>query len=322
MNRYAILLVAAITGIAVIWLRGSGDTPQPRAQSVPADAAGQNSDIPDVLLADIEALTTLAQAYLPAGQFWQRDRHAEAERIERILSAEKQARAQLLDRFGPRAAQAPALWRVFRPLQERMPQLTSGQQILIHDLERQFAAARLRSEGQVPFSEHLERVRERLGAEIAREYALRSSPLAEELHRLGGEFSETSFRQAFVALSRLNETTDRASFVAARRQLRESLGNRPFARLWSLRDPRFERIEQAAKRFDLTAETILTAYALLLDNQDAMILTAATPDPTLRQNRLREQHETARRQLHELIGAPAADALLLASAGAPELPAD
>jgi hypothetical protein len=268
--------------------------------------------------ASIEELYELEHAHRPASQFWHLDTQAQAKRIEHILAAERNARAALVARFGLQVSQLPIFWRLFRPLHERMPQLTSSQQITIHELERQFAANSLEPYAKTSFEQHLERVRDHIGATLANEYALRSSPVAAELRRVGVELSEEDFRAAFAALNELSEATDHGQFIAARGRLRERLGSRHFARLWSLRDPRFSRIESTAQRFGLTDETTLTAYANLLENQEAMLAAVTPSDPIAQQDAMRQQYDDGRRRLRDLVGARAADALLQAAAGAPE----
>ena len=107
-----------------------------------------------------------------------------------------------------------------------MPQLASQQQITIHELERRFVAASLEPGAKTSFRQHLDLVREHIGANLANEYALRSSPVAAELRRLGVELSEEGFRAAFAALNELNEAADHGQFIAARGRLREHLGSR------------------------------------------------------------------------------------------------
>jgi len=307
----AALLCIAIAGLA-LWLSDPSipETGEPmHAVTVAATRAGEPALS---VLANISELRELEQALRPASPFWSHNAEAEAQRVERIVRAEHDARAALVERFGAQVSRMPLFRQLFRPLHERMPQLNSEQQIMIHDLERRFAAEAMRHESAIVFDDHLTGVRERLGAQVASEYALHASPLADELRTMRVALSAEQFRRSFAALSELHATTDRESFLAARRRLREQLGSREFAQLWSSRDPEFVRIESVAKRFGLTSEQTASAYAMMLENQDAMLSAVFESDSAMPQDRLRQQYEVGRRRLQELIGARAAEALLLA----------
>ena len=314
---HAKFILVATSAVAIIagWQYACWSTPgaaQLTEQGMPTAATAVASVNP-MRLSEIEALKLLQRVSRPANRFWHRDASREASRIEQILDAEAKARAELIDHFGPQVTRVPALWQLFRPLHTRMPDLTSQEQIAIHTMERRYAADLLRSNGTASFEKHTARIAELLGADAASEYALHMSPLAEELRRLSIEFSEQTFREAFTALLQLSSPPSSESFVAARDQLRKLLGNLHFARLWSQRDPHFRRFETVGIRYGLTENAVLGAYALLLENQDAMLDIAVMPETPDQQQLLRDQHERGRRRMAELVGPEATDALLLAA---------
>jgi len=209
-------------------------------------------------------------------------------------------------------------WRLLRPLHARLPHLSSADQVTIHELEQQFLADSIRQREDTSIGRLHLAIRSAVGKETADKYALISSPLADELRAADLSLTENEFRDAFTAFSELGEATGSEQFFAARTRLRERLGNHAFAQLWSVRDPRFVHIKAVANRIGLTQATMLSAYALLLENQDAMLAAAVRSDPSSQQEVMRRQYETGRRRLHELVGERAGDALLLAATEVPQ----
>ncbi|MGD8809068.1 MAG: hypothetical protein PVG24_05650, partial [Gammaproteobacteria bacterium] len=250
------------------------------------------------------------------------DADAESARIERIRSAERAARAALIRTFGDAVRESPAFWRLFMPLNDRVPELAPAAQIAIHDLERGFLAARLAGENPPSFTDHLANVRNNVGAASAVEYALRTSPAAAALRNAGIDLAEDEFRQAYDILAGAPESADGVAFIEARRRLRRLLGNLRFARLWSQQDPRYAQLIPIAANFDIHDDTLVAAYAVLLETQDSMVETALS-DPAGQppgQRRLRSMHERGRQRLAEIVDDAAADAMLRAWSRPPEQP--
>lgn len=269
-------------------------------------------------LSNIAALHELADAYAPAAPFWKSDNAAELQRLADIRAAEHNVRAALIDHYGPSVTKAPVLWRLFRPLGDRMPQLSSSEQLAIHDLEQELLAAALSSARQIDFADLLLSMRERVGAQITNEYALRMSPLAKELREAAFDLSEAEFRDTFAGLNVLSEAGSPEEFLAARSTLRELLGARRFAQLWARRDPRYVRIDSTARRLGLDKDQTMTAWTMLLESQDLMLAAMADGHAGHRQELARSQYENTRRRLRELFGARAADALMQVAMSRPD----
>ena len=272
-------------------------------------------------LLDRDVMHALRDARLPAGVPWLDDAGAESQRIERIRIAEQAARATLVEIFGEAARHAPAFWYLFTPLVDRMPELGSEEQIAIHDLERRFIAAGHAGGAQQRFADHLANIRSVAGERTAREYALRTSPLAAELRNAGIDLSEAEFRSAYDVLATVAGSRDGLALVEARGKLQALLGGRRFARLWAQRDPRFARLKAVAAGFGLRDDTVIAGYAVLLDAHDSMLATALHADGSeaTSQDALRTLHESGRRRLTEIVGSSAADAMMRAFASAAEL---
>jgi len=328
MIRPVTLVLTAAACICAACARNGSQTESPnelRARAT-VHAAGSDAAVEDARrllhLLDSNAIRALRDARGPAGVAWQSDPAAESRRVEELLATEHAARAVLVDTFGDAVRQSPAFWYLFTPLIDRMPELDSDRQIAIHDLERRFVASAAGDVARPSFADHLAGVRATAGDAIALEYALRTSPLAAELRNSGIDLSEQEFRYAYEALSTQSVAGDGMAIVEARRGLRTRLGDRRFARLWALRDPRFARLRTVAARFDLHEEKLIAGYAVLMDTQDSMLATALRSDnaEAASQQQLRTLHESGRRKLTEIVGSSAADAMMRAFASAAELP--
>jgi len=328
MIRPVTLVLTAAACICAACARNGSQTANPDALRPPATvyAAGSDAAVDGARrllhLLDGDAMLALRDARRPAGVAWQNDPAAESARVEELLAAEQAARAALLDTFGDAARQSPAFWYLFTPLLDRMPELDSDRQIAIHDLERRFVASAAGDVARPSFADHLAGVRAATGDAIALEYALRTSPLAAELRNSEIDLSEQEFRYAYEALSTGSATGDGMALVEARLGLRTRLGDRRFARLWALRDPRFARLRTVAARFDLHDDKLIAGYAVLMDTQDSMLATAlrGDNDEAASQQQLRTLHEGGRRKLTEIVGSAAADAMMRAFASAVDLP--
>ena len=265
----------------------------------------------------IAELRNLQQAHRPATAFWRTDEAAEAQRVAAILQAERHARAALIARYGEQVRDHELFWPLFRPLHTSLPELSSAMQIVLHELEQTFFIER-RGEPTATFGAHLENVRDALGEQATLEYALRASPLSAELRDAGLPLSESEFRAAFTALSDLSAADNAQQFLVARRALRNETGHLGFARLWSKRDPQFSLIQSTARDLDLTDDQLMSAYALMLENQDAMLAIVGQDGEIGQVETIREQFAAGRRRLQSLVGERAASALLHAASAEPD----
>lgn len=306
LTTIAVIGIAGLSALTIPTVMRPGPGVKPAGQPVlPA--------VSEVLqLADMHELNAWVQALEPGTDLARHDAAAQTARIERILRTQRSARTALIRRFGTRVSTIPVFWPLFRPLHDRMPELPAQTQIDIHELEMQYTAANLTAATKAPFSMHLDRVREQAGQAVADEYALRTSPLAGKLRQVSVSLTAAEFRAAFQTLSLLHDAADVASFLDARRLLRAQLGSRKFAAVWSVHDPLFERVSSAAAPFDLSQDVLLSAYAIVLENQEAMLAVAGA-DARVQQEALREQYAAGRRRLSGLTGAQAAEAILYAA---------
>ena len=293
MSRWITVLLATVAFAACIALNQLSE--QSRSDSATQVLRDNHSEYVTASalaqLRNIDALNELADAYAPAAPFWKSDNAAELQRLAHIRAAEHNARAALIDHYGPSVTKAPLLWRLFRPLGDRMPQLGSSEQVAIHDLEQELLTAAFSSARQIDFADLLLRMRERVGAQITNEYALRMSPLAEELREAEFDLSEAEFRDAFAGLNALSEAGSPEEFLAARSTLRELLGARAFAQLWARRDPRYVRFDSTARRLDLNTDQTMTAWTMVLESQDLMLAAMAGGHAGHREEHARSQYE-------------------------------
>lgn len=269
---------------------------------------------------ELDALHALRAARRPADDWWRSDAAGQMKRVERLAAAERDARAALIETLGPAAGRSPAFDWLFLPLNDRMPELSSRAQIVIHNLERRFVAAQSGGGAAASFADHLARIRAQLGDATANEYALRASPLAGELRRAELDLSEDEFRDAFALFADIDNAADSRTFMDARGRLRNLLGSERFVRVWSRRDPRFAGLASTATRFELSGDSLLTAYAILIEGEDALIEAVAPQGLTAGRQAAADQPELAavldatRRRLAGLVGEHAAEALMLTMA--------
>ena len=160
-------------------------------------------------------------------------------------------------------------------------------------------------------------MRTRLGSSAALEYAYRFSPLAEQLRSAQLELSGAEFRSAFDALLQFETAaTDPRSFVRAREELRKTLGDVRFTRLWAARDPYFGVIAAAGRQQGMAEGTVLAAYAIFNDAQDrfaAMADRYAATDPQRAGTELQGVQEDMQQRLATLVGEDVATALVRAT---------
>jgi hypothetical protein len=290
-----------------------------------------------LLLARLEARAR-ALAVEPPPPYWQRDAGSALASALRLSAELDQARAALVETFGPDAEREPTFARLFRPLDPVFSFMSSAQQVAVQKLklEQQIgladaaqpavgaASAEILPMGAVPVAEPVSRApssaaaaasefADGLGAVLEpaglHEYMLRDSPLAEQLRRSGVEFTEAEFRETFGTLRSLEESIpDTGSYADARSALRALLGGRRFTILWAGRDPLFSAVQRAGAKHSLDDEKLLSIYELFNDHQDALleVTRSANGDAERQRQGLREAQTRLETRLSGLVGAEVA----------------
>jgi hypothetical protein len=291
-----------------------------------------------LVLARLQALEGRSAA--PARfRYWAREGTAAALRTaaEQLVAADR-VRGALREIFGAGAADDPIFARLFRPLDERLPFLTSEQQVRLHKARIDF---RLAAEGpaagteqrlagrpvsagpstSMPHPEVSTSWRAALATilddELLFEYELRESPLAEHLRNSGVDLTEAEFRETYAALAMLDERADATAYRDARAALRALLGSQRFDHLWAGRDPAYPVVQQILRAHDLPEPTVLAAYGVINRTQDALVdATLANRDPARAINDAREIAAREQEQLAALVGDEIAKQVLTARAQA------
>ncbi len=292
---------AIFSSPADLWLNAS-KSPHPGAQTGPSDIARINA-----------VFASLAAQTAHYGRFWRSDREQQVQQTKDALQLENQARETLLQTLGNRAREYASLWPLFRPLQHRFPKFSSAQQIKIDQLERQFTLENQSATTSPSFGSLVEQISATLGSNVAMEYAIRTSPLAIQLRNALNANSEQEFRAVYMVLNALSSSEiSQSEYIDSRQELRALLGAQRYTDLWSSRDPRFAAMQKIADRYELTDTSLKSAYALLNDGQDNLLIatTRYQSDPEIRASRIRELYDRQRQRLLELVGSKAGDALL------------
>jgi hypothetical protein len=250
-------------------------------------------------------------AFEPPIPYWQHGAGSTLASALRLSVELDQARAALVEVFGGDAEHEPLFARLYRPLDPMLSFMSSAQQVAVQRLKLEGLLAVVddrTARAPVP----AERMGTVLEPATLHEYLLRDSPLAEELRRSGVELTEAEFRETFDILQSLEESIPDAEVYAhARNALRAVLGGRRFAVLWAGRDPLFAVIQRVAENHALTAETVLSAYELFNDHQDALLeaTRSANGDRQRQSQGVQEAQMRLETQLSGLVGAEVADAI-------------
>ena len=292
-----------------------------------------HQDTKPILLALLEMGARRAAA-VPGGPYWQLGELSQPDRALRLIAEIDKARSVLTQIYGADANRDPVFSSIFRPLGPAFSFLSSDRQVKVQKLKlQQQVSAVMATPSPLPiappqqpirvsqfapnssrFSAEFEsKLADLLDAEALFEYRLRDSTLAEQLRRSEVEFSESEFRETFRILDRLEKSGgDQALYGESRDSLRNLLGGRRFALLWSGRDPLFAVIQRSCEEHSLTQETTSTVYELFNDNQDRLlkITQGARSDPERGAREVREENAELRRRLSGLVGDDVADDIL------------
>lgn len=255
-------------------------------------------------------------------EYWRPDdRHRPASRLEAAERSSESVRKSLLAIYGQEAQDDPAFATVFRPLQERLPFLSSEQQLALRrwQLEQRSAGSEMISSGprvaRGPVSAsgsttQDESIRNILQDEVAyREYAMRESPLAHRLRATGVEFAEREYRAVFELMDEFRANPSATAFVAQREAIRNVLGRDRALRLWAASDPLFREIKTISDRHGLQEPTVLDVYETVMDAQDDLLAMSASPRDARQAQYIRERIEQRDSTLRTLVGEAAADGL-------------
>ena len=257
-------------------------------------------------------------------EYWRADdARNNASRIEAAERRGEATRKTLVAIYGDAAQDDPAFATAFRPLQERLPFLSSEQQIALRRLrleQRPAAAQTIGGPGPANTSGPPQRasstasdapIRELLRDESTyREYAMRESSLAHRLRATGVEFTEREFRAVFELMDDFSAGANPAAFVVQREAVRKVLGRERAIALWAATDPLFPAIKQAAQQHGVPESSTLDAYEAVVAAQDDLLrMSSGVRDPQQGQQ-IRERIEQRDSMLRSLVGEAAASAVI------------
>jgi hypothetical protein len=273
----------------------------------------------------------LVNAVAETDKYWERTFTKDL--LERGLAhaaVDDDIRAKLLAIYGPDAPSDSALRSAFLPLDYRFDFLTSEQQLALqrYQIDRQrtrvsgpverpvlsstqsLSQDAAQSRGTVDLEKELAT---HLGADGARQYLYRFSPLAEQIRSANVASSESEFRKAFDALLRMESVRDPKSYRSAREALRSEFGRDGFTRLSATRDPFFAVIEKLGQERAIDNKVLLSVYESFNDAQDQYMEIASRfigVDSSRAPEELRGVRDQLERGLTGLVGDEVAKALL------------
>lgn len=277
-------------------------------------------------------LKHLRDAFLPlrrvgVDKYWRSGVLAALERRLVGFEAEAPIRDMLRAVYGDEAETDSAFTDLFRPLQGRLPFLSSNAQLalrhdrLVERIERVRVAVECRKSRrsscvdpeQGAMADQFTALRGLADEATLFEVAVRESVLAEQLRNAGVEFTEDEFRTAYRILSSLEGMPAPADVQSARAGLRETLGPRRFDRLWAGRDPVFGVVARVLDEHGFGEDQQFAAYGVINRAQDELIEAAMVQATNAARAaelvRAASTRETA--QLTDLLGEPAAKRLLV-----------
>jgi hypothetical protein len=281
--------------------------------------------------AEIEARLLVA-ATLAAREYWRTDGQFELELGRAILDAEDNIRAELTGLFGATVATEPALRRLFRPLDPLFAFLNSDQQIAVQRLryerDAEISRGRQSSRGAAvsgispdlargASERYQDALAELLDPATLFEFLLRDSALARQLRVSGVAMAEHEFRECFEILLPLEDgAAGIDAVIAARDELRRTLGDRRFAAFWASRDPLYSRLQLVAENAGVSAGSVDAVYEIVTEFQDRQMraarLGASSPEQAARETAQLAAEE--RSAIARLVGDELADRILNARA--------
>lgn len=283
-------------------------------------------DLKPLLLGWLEA--RYWAAFVPQGPgYWERGYSPGRDSVAADLAVEEAVRGALLDLFGSGAAGDPAFDPVFRPLGRAYAFLGSASQVSLRRGQLERLSVRPdpnvgRPVGASPCG-HRPVGRAGIGADTLRawglseqedaEYRLRFSPLADQLRDAGVASDENEFRELYGLFKALEQSTTPAGQAAVRADLRARIGDEPFARFWSVRDPLFAPIEQYLTGRGIARHEVLAAYSIVNRSQEALLETfGRETDDRSKMVAIRKSRDDQSSRLTALLGAETADGVVAA----------
>jgi hypothetical protein len=283
-----------------------------------------------LVLARLMRETAPAAPRAAADEYWRSGYTAASlERLRERITAADRIRSLLVGLYGPQARDEAVFREVFAPLDARYAFLGSEQQLALQKYQLEQLLARATApptsvqQGAPQFAggarnvEQRRVIEARLGRAAGLQYLYRFSPLAERLRAADIELSQAEFGTAFDALLQLESAgADSASFVHVRASLRDALGDARFTRLWAAGDPLFGLIAAAGRRYALSEQMVLAAYAIVNDAQDRLAAAAtrfAALDPARAGDEMRSVQADTQQRLAGLVGEEAAQSLVRAT---------
>ncbi len=265
-------------------------------------------------------------------EYWRADEGSSgAPRVEAAERSSEQIRKTLIALYGREAQDDPAFAAAFRPLQDRLPFLSSQQQLAVRRLqtERRAAGTPMIAEagpaisavpanssgppGRPPSAPQDARLRTLLRDEATyREYAMRESPLAYRLRSAGVAFTESEYRAVFELMDDYRASANPAAFVAQREAVRNVLGRERALQLWAATDPLFRSIEQVSQKHGVQERAVLDAYEAVVAAQDDLLRMSGAPPDARQAQYIRERIERRDSMLRSLVGEAAANGLIQA----------
>jgi hypothetical protein len=291
-----------------------------------ARAPLQADDLKPLVLGWLDA--TYRVSFEPRGpDYWQRGYSPGRDSLAAELAVQQAVRGALLDLFGSAAAGDPAFAAVFRPLGPAYAFLGSASQVALRhgQLDRLSTPVNL-GVGQPTGASRCGRQPAgsgRFGADTLREwglseqedaeYRLRFSPLADQLRDAGVARDENEFRELYGLLEALEQSPTPTGQAAARADLRARIGDEPFARFWSVRDPLFAPIEQYLNGQGVARHEVLAAYSIVNRSQEALLETfGRQTDDRSKMAAIRKIRDEQASRLTALLGTDAADGVVAA----------
>jgi hypothetical protein len=275
-----------------------------------------------IVLAHLNAAALVPGAQ-PSTDYWRPDDRGRAGAEVAALERTRQAiRDTLISIYGEGAADDPAFATAFRPLDGRLPFLSSEQQIALRrsQNERRMAGTgsaeppvRPENAAGRPATLQDDAVRQILGDESTYlEYAMRESALAHRLRSSGVEFTEAEYREVFTVMHRFQANPNPSEFVAHRQAIRQILGRDQALALWAATDPVFAAVKEASQQHAVGENVVLAAYEAIVEAQDDLLLMTQGQRDVRAAELVRERLERRQATLRALVGDVAANGIVRA----------
>jgi len=336
-SSLGIILVASLMANVVLGMRRPAPDESPVVTAAQAGApgeagAGEQSDQcerAETLLALEQR--AMADARNALADYWAADDY-EARHSAVMFRLTAGLREALIARYGDSARDDPQFRRLFHPFDAVLSFLSSDQQLAIQRLKFErdqllrADAGDVRPKTVLPGVPAIagnsalvadatfrQALTDLLGPDALFELEVRDSAVARQLRSSGVALSESEFRRVFEVLRALERQPGSiGSALAARAALRDLLGDRRFAALWSARDPRFADLARIAARHELGDARLLAVYSLFNDFEDRRMRAALTADrdPERAGRELERISDEERAELVRQLGEDVADDLL------------